>query len=306
MWSYILIGIAVIIFILFFFRLSQKGKDKDVGPFPLETKPQIASVDDAQTLLNKTNTGSFQVFVFPNPLKKTGQITKCTESGLTAPADPGLPDCATGKYPICPCKGTDCSPCRHIGYVNVLNISNTIRIELLAAPDASRQKAASTQLIVRTVGTRLPKTEPGSNIVPSPVQTSFEEPIVLPNLPFQKWTMITITREGRRFDIYYNDKLVMSKRTQYQLDGRLAFSSIVAGDPDLNGQVALVETFPTKLSLTDVIANYKAKATTTGEPILPQQLNVDAALPLCKDGNCIRGPAVKPPSPLMDWELKYE
>lgn len=290
MWSYVLIGIAVIVFLLFFLRLSQKKKDSSVGPFNLESKPQIATVDAAQTLLNKGNTGSFQVFVFPQKIQKTGQISKCTEDGI---ANPGDPDCSTGKYHICPCVGNDCSRCRHLGYLNILNISNTVRIELLTAPDASRQNAAGTQLIVRTVGMKSDK------------QTYFEETIVLPDIPYQRWTMITIAREGRRFDIYYNDKLVTSKRTQYALDSRMAFSSIVAGDPDLYGKVALVETFPQKLSLLDIQDNYSKKATTTGEPILPQELEVTDLLPICKDGNCIKGPAVKPATPFMDWETKY-
>lgn len=290
MWSYVLIGIAVIIFLLFFLRLSQKKKDQSLGPFPLESKPRIATVDAAQTLLNKGNTGSFQVFVFPKSIQRTGQISKCTEDGI---ANPGDPDCATGKYHLCPCVGSDCSRCRHLGYLNILNISNTVRVELLTAPDASRQKAASTQMIVRTVGMKEDK------------QTYFEETIILPDLPYQRWTMITIAREGRRFDIYYNDKLVTSKRTQYALDSRMAFSSIIAGDPDLYGKVALVETFPQKLSLTEVQYNYSVKATTTGEPILPQELDVESMLPICKDGSCIKGPAVKPPTPFMDWETKY-
>ena len=39
------------------------------------------------------------------------------------------------------------------------------------------------------------------------------ETFVLPPLPFQKWTMITINREGRRFDIYYNSTLYNTIRT---------------------------------------------------------------------------------------------
>lgn len=290
MWSYVLIGVAIIVFILFFLRLSQNSKEKDIGPFFLEKKPQIATVDDAQTVISKSNTGSFQVFVFPNQIQKTGQISKCTEDGI---ANPGDPDCSTGKYHMCPCIGSDCSRCRHLGYLNILNISNTIRIELLTAPDASRQKSASTQMIVRTLGTKQGK------------QTYFEETIILPDLPYQKWTMITIAREGRRYDVYYNDKLVMSKRTQFPVDSRVAYSSIVAGDPDLYGKVALVETFPQKLNLSDIVRQYQTKATTTGEPIFPTQFNAEELLPLCKDGSCIKGPVVKPPTPLMDWETKY-
>lgn len=38
-----------------------------------------------------------------------------------------------------------------------------------------------------------------------------EEIIDLPNFPLQKWISVTILREGRRFDVMYDDKLVASK-----------------------------------------------------------------------------------------------
>lgn len=38
-----------------------------------------------------------------------------------------------------------------------------------------------------------------------------EEYIDLPNFPLQKWISVTILREGRRFDVMYDDKLVASK-----------------------------------------------------------------------------------------------
>jgi hypothetical protein len=190
--------------------------------------------------------------------------------------------------------------------VNVVNISNVIRVELLASPDAGRPNAASAQLVIRTVGMAAPVTQSGTPIESTPrVQTVFEETIPLPEIPFQKWTFITIAREGRRFDIYYNGKIVMSKRTQNVVDIRAGFGPITAGDPNLTGKIAFVQTFPQKLSQADVLANYKAKADTTGQPFISDPTNLFDYLPNCKGGGCITGPKMRPTSPLLDWQTQY-
>jgi hypothetical protein len=257
--------------------------------------------------------------------------------------------------------------------VNVLNISNVIRVELLAAPDAGRPNAASAQLVVRTVGMSTPILTgcpiPGSELPVNPgdeaalgsvrlccntplvngkcpaqeeairarsfdfshfcrtgelipqseddrnakfineyiklcetstmpkVQTVFEETIPLPEIPFQKWTFITIAREGRRFDVYYNGKLVMSKRA--------AFGPITAGDPNLMGKIAFVQTFPQKLSQPEVMEKYKANSDTTGQPTISAPGSIFDYLPNCKDGGCISGPKMRPTSPLLDWQTQY-
>ena len=298
MWGIIAIAIAFIVFWTFFKKLRDTKPNQSLGPFNLAQKPQVATSEVTKLLLNSTNTGTLQAFVYPLQAQKTGTVTLCNPSGS---ANPGEPNCSSGQYNMCECVGNDCSKCSHSGYVNVINISNVIRVELLAAPDAGRPNAASAQLVVRTTGMSDPKSQgcaikshempvqeadkswigdtrlccnvplangecPGNNrmsnlsvfcrtgellkdpnAVPgmSPiidylnenilvcdkpnipkVQVVFEETIPLPELPFQKWTMITIAREGRRFDIYYNGKIVTSKRTQNVVDTRAAYGPI--------------------------------------------------------------------------------
>jgi hypothetical protein len=137
------------------------------------------------------------------------------------------------------------------------------------------------------------------------VETVFEETIPLPNIPFQKWTFVTIAREGRRFDVYYNGKLVMSKRTQNIVDTRSAVSPIVAGDPALTGTITRVESFPEKLTQPQIAAKYSEQADTTGKPHMESSMNLLDYLPGCKGGGCLTGPSVRPTSPLLDWETPY-
>lgn len=274
-----------------------------MGPFNLAKKPQVASSDVTKLLLNSTNTGTIQAFVYPLQAQKTGTMVLCNPTGSS---NPGEPECSTGQYNLCKCVGNDCSKCSHSGYVNVLNISNVIRVELLAAPDAGRPNAASAQLVVRTTGMSAPVLADGSSVQNAPqVQVVFEETIPLPEIPFQKWTLLTIAREGRRFDIYYNGKIVTSKRTQNVVDVRAAYGPIVAGDPNLIGKLAFVESFPEKLTQSQVEAKYKENADTTGQPRVSAPLNVFDYLPNCEGGGCISGPKMRPGSPLLDWETQY-
>ena len=297
MWGWILLAIIVVLVIYFLYFYERPKYTVNVGPFKLEKRPEVGTTTESQMILSKTNTGTFQAFLYPLPIQRTGQFTLCSTTGSNK--KPGEPDCATGRYGMCVCQANDCSPCNHPGYVNVLNLSNVVRIELLAAPDASRQKASTAQLVVRT------KRRKQDN----PNMETVEETMVLPDIPFQKWTMITVAREGRRFDIYYNDRLVLSKRVQYVIASQSATSPIIAGDPLLNGNIAHVLISSTKFTASDVANTYINKADTNGEPFLSQDSNLINTIthmsPFCKDGSCINGPVIKPASPLMDWQTNY-
>ena len=375
MWGTFALLIAFIVFYFMFKRLTEQKVDMSKGPFQLQSKPEVADSSTTRQLLNATNTGTIQAFVYPLQAQKTGTMVLCNPTGS---ANPGEPECSTGQYNLCKCVGNDCSKCIHSGYVNVLNISNVIRLEILASPDAGRPNAATAQLVVRTLGMASPEisgcpnptseftfyTRLGGNnlgnvkiccntalnengwcpdffifnvnhikekiclvgnkdtmdpmlqewftdakacVIPNlpRVQTVFEETIPLPEIPFQKWTFVTIAREGRRFDVYYNGKVVMSKRTQHIVDSRSGFGPIMAGDPNLIGKLAFVQTFPEKLNQSDILSHYKANSDTTGQPVISAPTNLFDYLPNCKDGGCISGPKMRPTSPLLDWKTQY-
>ena len=176
---------------------------------------------------------------------------------------------------------------------------------MLAAPDASRQNAAGAQLVVRTFGMAFPVVDGKSDPTKPKIQTVFEETITLPSIPFQKWTFVTIAREGRRFDVYYNGGMIASKRTQFLVDSRAATGSVIAGDPNLTGKIAYVESFPDKLSQTQIMEKYKANSDTTGRPYLEDTVNISDYMPKCKGGDCVKGPSVRPTSPLLDWDTNF-
>ena len=69
----IIIGILLVVYFIprSWFRKIQESTL--VGPLSLEKKPQIGKTEDSQLLLSATNTGSFQAFVYPLPLQRTGE-----------------------------------------------------------------------------------------------------------------------------------------------------------------------------------------------------------------------------------------
>lgn len=356
MW--LLLGLLVIAVGLYIFLYVPVGDTKtNKQEQELSQSPEIADTGASQQILLESNTGTLQAFVYPLGYQRTGQLTMCSSS---SPAAPGEPECSTGRFSMCACEGGNCDACKHKGYVNVLNISNVVRLELLTVPDASRQKMAGCQLVVRTMRNPLPPdskqgacpsgysefTEGGSKFccavdltpnaqkicgAPSsgtkvtcaqdanntqglplcPAQLGQvgtviqEETLVLPNIPLQKWTMITIAREGRRFDVYYNASLVLSKRTQYMIASTATFGPIIAGDPNLTGKVAAVEVSPTKKTSSEIQQNYLRLADTNGKPFTQESLDFSKYIPSCEGGSCLGGPTVRPASPLMDWDTEY-
>ncbi len=258
-------------------------------PVLLEKGVSVGSTNESQRFL-RGNSSTFQLFTYIIPGQRTGQVTVCD----TKPG--GDPSCTTERYGLCACEKADCTPCYHKAYSNLINIGNVVKIEVLTAPDASRPKQASAQLTVRTTG-----------IPPGKTQTQINmETFALPTIPFQKWVFITISREGRRFDIYYNDSLVFSKRTQYSLDTSAGSSPILAGQADFTGVAVLPAVIDGRMSIQDVAKSFKSKANTNGEPMIPMTLDIFKKINPCPGGACLRPPTVRPASPLYDWDSQYE
>jgi hypothetical protein len=300
MWLYLFIGLLVIGALIFVFMPSTvftKKRDYDtLGPLDLQKTPTVAKTDATQLMLLESNTGTLQLFVYPLPYQRTGTLSICSgdTSGI---AQPGDANCATARYGLCVCNGTDCTNCSHKGFVNIVNVSNVVRLEILAVPDAGRRDAAASQLTIRCK--RPLPNGTGAQVV--------EETFALPELPYQKWSMITIAREGRRFDIFFDNKLVISKRTQHVVDSSLATGQIIAGDPMLHGHVGYVKVYSHKMTLSEVEKMYSMQADTNGQPYLPQPTrDFTSIFSLCKDGSCFAGPSFRPSSPLVDWASQYD
>lgn len=329
-WLVLFIGILIAVFLIFYYSPSYVPKitSAATGPFDLSKSEKIITEKDTTPFYSDPN-GSFSAFVYINPINRTGAFAPCGPN-------PNQSSCENGTFKICSCDAatSDCSVCNHDGYSNVFNISGIVGLEVLVAPDASRQGKAMSQLIVKTEGPALNSGgSRGSSTVVASVSQKYIETLSLPPIPLQKWTFVTVAREGRRFDVYFNNSIVLSQKTLNMPISNVANTSltgITSGSPGMIGQLAIANLYNYRLSTKDVSDKYNEYADTRGRPYLnatgnPLNLSdVGGILPtyattlsssilgyvssfsLCPSGGCLNPPVIKPASPLYDWSTPYQ
>jgi hypothetical protein len=296
-----MVVIAVIIVVVLYFSPSYFKRESVAvtGPFDLSKSNVIMPISDSKLLLDPSQS-SFQAFVYLNPLMRTGAHVKCG-------TDQNQPSCADGVFQPCVCTGVDCSPCAHGGFYPVINLLGMAILEVMPVPDAGRQGLVTALLSITTLDSAQAK--------------FYIETIPLPEITFQKWTMITIARDGRQFYVYYNNTLAVSKKTMFMPISDIITSNgagILSGASGLGGQLSNVIISPKRLTIMDVESSYAANADTRGTPYLSGSVatlsgqntinptyasSMSSWLPsfgwpsfsLCVTGNC-SGPSVTPPT----------
>ena len=134
-----------------------------------------------------------------------------------------------------------------------------------------------------------------------------QELIDLPEIPKQKWMFIAILRDGRRFDIIYNNKIVASHRLHnYPV---VISSSLAIGNVALDGSVIHIIVNGTRLSPTEV-ERERTKYVDTNNTVLEDN-SIDISLPgLNLFAQCPSGlpcdPITRPPNNnLLQWNTPY-
>ena len=317
-WTLVIMFIIFIGVFLFYFSPSYAPKIlvSAEGPFPLTSRNSIISEQKAQPYYTDSD-GSFSAFIYLSPMNRTGAYAACG-------TNPNQASCSDGIFAPCPCNAStnDCSVCDHVGYNSVFSISGIAGLEILNAPDASRQGKAMAQLVIKSEGQSLSSGSTNSQ--------KYIETLTLPPIPLQKWVMITIAREGRRFDVYYNDTIVLSQKTMFMPishPSKSSMNGITSGSAGLVGQLALANVYNYRLSSESIVAKYKEFADTRGRPYVNSTANptsvsdntglnpgflsgmsMKSFLPyinLCPPGGCLAPPTIRPASPLYDWSSSY-
>jgi hypothetical protein len=137
----------------------------------------------------------------------------------------------------------------------------------------------------------------------------FMESISLPAIPLQKWTIITIVKEGRRFDVYYGAKLQTSKLTEYvpiPSDSVLNWTAVPNGTKGWNGEIGFFMGFKKAYYSDDVLNDMQYLLNTRGIPYYVENSSLLASISLpqgCLFGDCQALPSVDPPpnSPFTTW-----
>jgi hypothetical protein len=135
---------------------------------------------------------------------------------------------------------------------------------------------------------------------------AFVETIPLPPLPLQKWTMFTLSKTGRRIDVYYNDTLVSSKTLLNMISNNINAHAIASvGDSrGLSGSIGLISMNGSSATIGSVASAYSQSSDTRGAPTkfgisLKSYTNSVSSNPgsgilsrLCLDGSCLHLPRV--------------
>lgn len=176
-------------------------------------------------------------------------------------------------------------------YTSLMEIPENWYLEI--APSPIENKPTSARLRVRVKSNDSIKTET----------------IDLPSIPRQKWIMIAVMRDGRRFDVMYDNKTVMSHRLKnYPV---IISGPLNVGNKGLDGSVVHVVINDRRMTPAEVERERTSYVDTNNIVIEDHSMYTSFPMPTIKlFGQCPPGfpcdPVTKPPkNNLLAWESPY-
>jgi hypothetical protein len=175
------------------------------------------------------------------------------------------------------------------GFTPIIQVDNNWYLEIAPAPSGGLNVSA--RLRVQTSDAGVLK----------------EEYVELPPIPKQKWMCISILRDGRRFDIIYNNEIVASQTLEFY--PVVISSPLSIGNTGLNGSVIHVIINGRRLSPLEVERERVAHIDTNGTVLEADA--IDISFPGLKlFAQCPPGlpcdPVTRPPNDnLLQWKTPY-
>ena len=132
-------------------------------------------------------------------------------------------------------------------------------------------------------------------ITPSPADT-----IILPNFLVSRWNQLAFSIEGRTVDVYLNGALASStllENVPYASPTQITLNP----QPGYDGQVGYVQAWPRRLTMAEILANYRNTSDRKGKPAIPDSpFNWSDLLKGLENGFCSLGicPTASSTSPL--------
>ena len=144
------------------------------------------------------------------------------------------------------------------------------------------------------------------------VQTNYSgkmtyEYVELPPIPKQKWVCVTILREGRRFDVIYDNRIVASKRLEHY--PVVISSPLSIGNPKITGNIIHIILNAQRLT-PDQVERQRNVYVDTNNKVLEAN-NILISFPTLRlNAECPSGlpcnNITKPPkNPMLKWESPY-
>lgn len=174
-------------------------------------------------------------------------------------------------------------------FTPVLQVENNWSFEIAQAP--SNKEGSAARLRVKTNDTGSLK----------------EEFIDLPPIPKQKWIFIAILRDGRRFDIIYNNTIVSSQRLEFY--PVVISSPLSVGNKGLDGSVIHIMVNNSRLSPSEVERERLARVDTNNTVL--ESNSIDMSLPglklfaQCPPGLPCESITKPPNNNLVQWISPY-
>lgn len=184
-------------------------------------------------------------------------------------------------------------------HIPLLQVENNWSLEI--APGPKEKTEHSARLRVRTRGNGQPH----------------DEVLELPPFPKQKWVGLAILREGRRFDVLYNGRIVASQRLEnYPV---VISSPMTMGNKGVEGTAIHVTASPRRLTPEEVERERLRHVDTNGMPVeakwspfsalhaLPLPFSLPSLQAQCPPGLPCEG-VTQPPrgkSVLYEWNTPY-
>jgi hypothetical protein len=174
-------------------------------------------------------------------------------------------------------------------YIPIMQVENNWSLEISRTPQGTDHNVAQLRVIVDKAKTKEPRI------------------IDLPEIPKQRWVFIAILRDGRRFDVIYDNKIVASQRLDvYPV---IIPSPLSVGNKGLDGFTNYIMINETRLTPADVESTRRSYVDTNG--IITEKAVISLSLPsikftdFCLPGfpcNFITAP---PANNLVKWNSPY-
>lgn len=132
-------------------------------------------------------------------------------------------------------------------YIPLLQVENNWALEILPSPKEKKAYGARLRVQTQESGGRKKETIP------------------LPPLPKQKWVWIAILREGRRFDVIYDQRLVASQRLEHY--PVILVNALSMGHKGLEGAAIHWKVNGRRLSPEEVERERKTRVDTNGRVV---------------------------------------
>lgn len=227
----------------------------------------------------------FALFIQAAP--RTVEKVDCEQIPASGDIITFKPHCPDYEFKKCACEGNNCSRCLNSTYLTpLLKYGELLEFQASGYTNSRDKPYVPALLRIKTANSQA---------------QHFMESVSLPAVPLQKWTVITIVKEGRRFDVFYGAKQVASKILEFTPYIPSSLSNWVTGNSSWKGKIGLFSGVTKSQSSQDVTADVESLVNSRGIPYALDRIDfsVNFEMPECIFGNCGKLPDVVKQNPFV-------